>query len=334
VDAAILEDGFALVYGQQTLRVLGPVSWARSAVARLQAGVPRDSVAADRHMSRLVDELRDLGWLREDDTDPAVPARLERQVGYLSLFGRNTNKMVHRLHSATVALLGVGGIGAMAAQHLAGAGVGRLVLIDHDVVQEHNLNRQFAFTLNDTGQPKVHVLQRVLSGMAPDTNVRVLLRAITTRDDLHDVGECEVLLLGADHPKRIDHIAWSWCAQNGAAYIRAAVGHERGYWGPLLDPEAGHCLACFEEARTMSLSDYERQLENTLHVPTKWSFGPTNTVLAAWAAHDIVQYLCGEEPACYNTRMVLDFQAAGISRKLAPAGRMLGCAHHENGSEV
>jgi hypothetical protein len=56
-----------------------------------------------------------------------------------------------RIMGAHVVLVGVGGIGAPALQYLAGAGVGRLTLIDDDVVEPSNLQRQTIFTLADVG---------------------------------------------------------------------------------------------------------------------------------------------------------------------------------------
>jgi molybdopterin-synthase adenylyltransferase len=58
------------------------------------------------------------------------------------------------LTKAHVVLIGCGGIGSPALQYLAGAGIGRLTLVDSDVIEDSNLQRQTVFTTADIGKPK------------------------------------------------------------------------------------------------------------------------------------------------------------------------------------
>src|SRR5574340_1157533 len=63
-----------------------------------------------------------------------------------------------RLASAHVLVAGLGGVGSYCAEALARAGVGRLTLIDHDVVATSNINRQLPALLSTVGQPKVELM--------------------------------------------------------------------------------------------------------------------------------------------------------------------------------
>src|SRR3954464_12239836 len=58
------------------------------------------------------------------------------------------------MKNATVAVLGIGGVGTFASEALARSGVGRLVLVDKDVVDITNVNRQIIALLSTVGQPK------------------------------------------------------------------------------------------------------------------------------------------------------------------------------------
>ncbi len=70
-----------------------------------------------------------------------------------------------RLKMKTVAVFGVGGIGALIAEMLARVGIGKLILVDKDLVEEENMNR-LGFYSEDLGKPKVQVLKRRLESIA------------------------------------------------------------------------------------------------------------------------------------------------------------------------
>ena len=74
----------------------------------------------------------------------------------------------HRLLAATVLIVGLGGLGSPAALYLAAAGVGRLLLTDHDAVEVSNLQRQIVHGEASIGQAKVESAARTLSGINPD----------------------------------------------------------------------------------------------------------------------------------------------------------------------
>lgn len=73
------------------------------------------------------------------------------------------------MHSAVI--IGCGGLGTNAAVHLAGAGIGRLFLIDYDTVEERNLNRQFFYTKADVGKEKCKLLAERLGAYSPETEI-------------------------------------------------------------------------------------------------------------------------------------------------------------------
>lgn len=86
-----------------------------------------------------------------------------------------------RLLGAHVALIGAGGIGAPAIQYLAAAGVGRLTLIDDDVVALSNLQRQVLYGSDDVGQRKVDAAAQAVARLNPD--IRISRRALRVGAD-------------------------------------------------------------------------------------------------------------------------------------------------------
>ncbi len=79
-----------------------------------------------------------------------------------------------RLNHAHVLVVGLGGVGAYAAEMLCRAGVGRLTLVDADTVQPTNINRQLPALHSTLGRPKVEVLAARFRDINPDVELTVL----------------------------------------------------------------------------------------------------------------------------------------------------------------
>lgn len=79
-----------------------------------------------------------------------------------------------RLATARVLVVGVGGVGAYAAEMLCRAGVGQLTLVDADTVQPTNINRQLPATHATLGRPKVEVLAQRFREINPELRLRIL----------------------------------------------------------------------------------------------------------------------------------------------------------------
>lgn len=78
---------------------------------------------------------------------------------------------VDRLQEASVLLFGIGGVGGFTCEALARAGVGRIHIVDKDVVDVTNINRQIIATHDTVGRPKVDVMKERLLSINPDIQV-------------------------------------------------------------------------------------------------------------------------------------------------------------------
>jgi len=89
--------------------------------------------------------------------------------------------IAERLADSTVAIAGAGGLGTIISVSLARAGIGRLIIADHDLVEARNLNRQHYF-IDQIGKPKVHALRRNLEMINPWVEVTVRDKMITRKN--------------------------------------------------------------------------------------------------------------------------------------------------------
>ena len=92
---------------------------------------------------------------------------------------------IKKLQNASVTIVGVGGVGGEVAVLLARAGVGRLRLVDFDVVDETNINRQTVAYTNTVGKKKTDVLAEIIEKINPNC----LVEAIPKRLTKENVGE-------------------------------------------------------------------------------------------------------------------------------------------------
>ncbi|MCH6161601.1 HesA/MoeB/ThiF family protein [Streptomyces marispadix] len=316
------DGGVLLVRGREALRVSVRAGRTGEFVEALRGGTTVEalgSIAAPERVRALFGKLDSLGWLtgEEAHSEQAVP--WDRQVGWFTALTPDAQAAQRRLCGSEVGILGVGGIGGPAAQHLAAAGVPRLWLIDHDRVAVHNLNRQYLFGSEDIGRPKTEAAADALRRLVPEVEVRTVDRRVSGTADLDALpASLDLLLLAADRPRTIGETAWEWARATGTALLGGAVGLDTGCWGPLLDPAQGHCLHCFEARRSARFSSVERELESRSD-PTPYSFGPTNALIAAFVARDALLYLGTGRCESQGRRVVMDVLGIGGRREEATA---------------
>lgn len=104
-----------------------------------------------------------------------------------------------KLLQATVAVIGAGGIGSPAIQYLAAAGIGRLRLIDDDIVSLSNLQRQTLFAVGDVGRLKVEVARERVAAINPDVTVEAIASRIGLQEAAAFLSGADVILDGCDN---------------------------------------------------------------------------------------------------------------------------------------
>lgn len=148
-----------------------------------------------------------------------------------------------RLERATVAVIGAGGLGCAVLSSLAGAGVGTLVVVDHDVVEPANLHRQPLFRPADAGRAKAEVAAARLAEYNPA--IRVLPRVERFESGNADaIAEaCDVLVDCSDN-FAAKFLVNDAALQSGRPAVLASVHQYEGQLQVVRADSGGSCLRC------------------------------------------------------------------------------------------
>ena len=147
-----------------------------------------------------------------------------------------------KLLDAKVLLLGAGGLGSPAALYLAAAGVGTLGIIDMDVVDESNLQRQILHNMERVGERKVDSAKKTLTGINPDVNVATYDVRLGADNILDTIDGYDVIVDGTDNfPTR-------YLVNDASLLKRIPVVHGSIFrfegQATVFDPYNGPCYRC------------------------------------------------------------------------------------------
>jgi len=176
-----------------------------------------------------------------DLTTPSMPEPMDRYSRQLVIRGIGV-KGQRRLREARVSIVGVGGLGSVSALQLASMGVGHLRLVDHDVVDMTNLQRQSLYDMSSLGYPKVEAASRRLEAVNPDVKVEPLAISVnsSTADDA--VREVDVTIDGLDRLKPRYDVNRA-CLNRKVPYVFGSALESYGNASTIL-PDNTACLEC------------------------------------------------------------------------------------------
>lgn len=147
-----------------------------------------------------------------------------------------------KLKTASVLLVGAGGLGSPLALYLAAAGIGRLGLVDFDVVDETNLQRQVLHGTKDVGRPKLESARDRILDINPHVQVELYETRLTSENALDIINEYDLVADGTDNfPTR--YLVNDACVLAGKPNVYASIFRFEGQVSVFGTPE-GPCYRC------------------------------------------------------------------------------------------
>jgi molybdopterin/thiamine biosynthesis adenylyltransferase len=288
-------------------------------------GVPVDDVDAAIGM------LDDCGLVEDGDPLHELPVEVqERHFSNLAFFesfaslSRGRTDLCRALWDAHVLVLGTGGLNSNVLPHLAGLGVGRLTLLDQDVVQSRNFARQYLYRYAEIGARKVDLAAEWVRHFDPSIDVTAIHQRIDSPQrvvDLLDRYRPNAVVAGVDSPDQIDAWVNLACVPAGVPFVRGGMWVTQGVvWS--VDPGRSACVNCRspqedspqgdQSESAPGVADLAAELATVrLHGTrprTNRGTGPVAGLLGSLAAFEVLRYLtCFEPPAYAGQPLMIDF---------------------------
>ena len=173
---------------------------------------------------------------------PFSAAEIARYSRHFSLpqFGIEAQQ---KLKAARVLVVGCGGLGSPLLLYLAAAGVGTIGLIDNDIVEESNLQRQVLFDVSNVGMHKAISAEQKITALNPHIQTQVYTQRLTAANAMHIIKDYDIIADGTDNfPTR--YLVNDACVLLGKPYVYAAIYQfegqvsvfnakdDKGYTGP------------------------------------------------------------------------------------------------------
>jgi bacteriocin biosynthesis cyclodehydratase domain-containing protein len=280
-------------------------------------------------------QLSKLGLLDDAADDERVTARerarYDRQLRYFSDLATGSlapSDYQRRLREARVLILGLGGLGSWASYALACCGVGELGLLDGDLVEESNFNRQILYRERDIGRPKAEAAADALAGFDSSCRLTAVARRLESVGAVREeAAGFDFVVNGADWPAHdIERWVNAACFELGVPFITMSHSPPVARIGPLYVPGTTGCFECQERTYRDAHPLYDELVEQRRgRLSQAATLGPVCAFVGGQVALETLHQLTGLIPAAsLGVAHVYDLRTMEVSRE--PVPRLAGCA--------
>jgi molybdopterin-synthase adenylyltransferase len=226
---------------------------------------------------------------------------------------------IARLRSSTVVIVGVGGVGSATAYYLSRSGVGRIRLIDQDIIEPSNLQRVHSATRTDLFLPKAEVVSQRLAEFDDSAQIDAIVDTITSQNIDQLLAGADLILDGLDN-FRTRYILNKFAIKNQIPYLFSSAVAEQAHMA-FLNPPHTPCLECVMPNVVDRFDDSCEML----------GVSPVITAMAgAIEAQSTIQFLLGRPIRLEGQMMTID--TAGLDVIFAKLSKKSNCQACQNNS--
>lgn len=231
--------------------------------------------------------------------------KFDRQIKFIeSISGNDIEKAVRiqeKIKNLHIAVLGVGGVGSYVAFGLAAMGVGKINLIDNDVIELSNVSRQMLYSENDTGKYKVDVAIEKLKAVNPETEFVAHKLFVDSHEKAKQFiqEQPDMLILSADTPRGyIAYIIDEVCHQYNVPFIIGAPTADKIIIGPLIVPGVTATLSDLIAPSIYKQKNIDDSVKflNSRFIASV--IDPYNAIAGKMVLAEAIKYLTGFLPTC------------------------------------
>ena len=208
-----------------------------------------------------------------------------------------------KFRRSKVLIIGVGGLGCPVAMQLAAAGIGTIELVDYDVVEASNLQRQVLYTERDLGKPKAECAARRLKEMNSECEVLVYPWKLTQENCVQLFAEYDIIVDATDNFDT-RYLISDACVELNKPHVYGAIYEFYGQVAIL--GGQGPCLRC--------LSDPERDPRQPISARKVGVLAPVPGVIGSLQACEVLKYIAGAGQCLTGSMIFLDMLTMQFDR--------------------
>lgn len=202
-----------------------------------------------------------------------------------------------KLGDTSVLVIGAGGLGSPVIQYLAAAGIGRLAVVDHDILEVHNLNRQVIHAEKNVGRPKVESAAHFVDTLNSTISFTPIHQKVTAENVSEIIEPYDIVVDGSDN-FATRYLVNDACVSQNKILVYGSIFAQEGQ------------VAVFNRRGGKQLRDLFPEPPETTYIPDCDRFGVLGAlpgIVGSIMALQVLQIITGLQPL-HNQLLLIDTQ--------------------------
>ena len=204
-----------------------------------------------------------------------------------------------KLKNAKIIIIGAGGLGSSCIAHLAGSGVGKMCIVDNDVVDEQNLHRQIIHNINNIGVNKAISAKKFVNLLNPNVEVIAITECFNNKNAINLCQNYDIIIDCCDNPKT-RYLCNDVAVILNKPFISAASVRWDGQIGVYVVNCKGEKLPCYR-----CLNPKAPLTENVKKCAQVGVIGTMPGIIGTLQANEAIKFILGKDEQILQKKMII-----------------------------